>query len=587
MPTRRSLSPLWRTYGLYRRHIGLVTVVLTLSLAANASFGYQQYLFGQALEHIRLLATGEAVVDQLWFWCAVVMLFALGRAVTGYATQIFGTMLGQRLLFQLRSRLFHQVVELDQRFHRQHGGGELIARTTRDSDKVRDAVVIGTRQLVDTVMVILGGLAFLFWCHPLLGLVEGGLIGIAAWMLVRQADRLVRLNRATDDSYDRVTQDFTEGVIGIRVIKAFNHENARLQHFLGLLTRFMDHARRALLYTATRLPLPQAVVAMGHAWVLYYGAVQVADGGIDSGTYIAALILVTGLVFRMDGIGRVVRIMADARASAARVWDVLDAETAVQSGDRPLPPAPLGIRLDQVRVAPTAQPILAGCSLTVAPGEVVALVGPTGSGKSTLCSLFPRLRDPDAGQVLIGSEAAGWQPVAACRLDELRQAVQVAYQGSFLFSDSVAGNLRLADDSADEARLWHALHLAAAEDIVAGLPAGLATRIGERGLTLSGGQRQRLALARALVAQPAVLILDDATSALDAHTEAAILERLRRDLGQTTVLLVATRLASIRLADRVLVLDEGRIIAAGTHAELVASSPAYRRLLALDREDAA
>ncbi len=580
-------NPLWRTYGLYRRHLGLVGLVVLLSLAANASFGYQQHLFGQTFEHLRLLAIGEAPADRLGFWCMVVLLFTVGRAVAAYATQIVGSMLGQRLLFQLRSRLFHQVVELDQRFHREHGGGELIARTTRDSDKVRDAVVIGTRQLLDTLMIIIGGLAFLFWCHPLLGLVQGALIGIAAWMLVHQADRLVKLNRATDDSYDRVTQDFTEGVIGVRVIKAFNHESARLAHFRRLLRGFMDHARRALLYTATRLPVPQAVVAMGHAWILYYGGVLVADGSIDSGTYIAALMLVTGLVFRMDGIGRVVRIMAEARASAARVWQVLDARTAVRSGESPLPAGPLGLRLDGVRVAPGEHAILADCSLAVAPGEVVALVGPTGSGKSTLCSLFPRLRDPDGGQVLIGSDASGWQSVADCRIDALRQAVQVAYQGSFLFSDSVAGNLRLADASADERQLWHALHLAAAEDIVKGLPEGLATRIGERGLTLSGGQRQRLALARALVADPAVLILDDATSALDAHTEAAILARLRRALGQTTVLMVATRLASIHLADRVLVLDEGRIIAAGSHAELVASSPAYRRLLALDREEAA
>jgi ABC-type multidrug transport system fused ATPase/permease subunit len=242
------------------------------------------------------------------------------------------------------------------------------------------------------------------------------------------------------------------------------------------------------------------------------------------------------------------------------------------------------VRFEGVRVdAPGGgNAILAGCDLRVDPGEVVAVVGVTGSGKSTLAGLLPRLIEADAGRVSLGSDAAGWTDVRAFPLADLRRRVHVVPQEGFLFSDSIAANLRLADPRASEDDLRRALRLAAAEDVVAAKPEGLETRLGDRGVTLSGGQRQRLCLARALLARPAILGLDDATSALDAVTERTVLGNLRTLGGGVTILVVASKLSTILLADRVLLLEGGRIADQGTHHELLARSAAYRDLVGAD-----
>jgi ATP-binding cassette, subfamily B, bacterial len=252
-----------------------------------------------------------------------------------------------------------------------------------------------------------------------------------------------------------------------------------------------------------------------------------------------------------------------------------------------VPAGPLGFELRHVRVrAPGGESlVLDDCDLRVAPGEVVALVGATGSGKSTLTGLLPRLVDPDAGQVLVGA-----RDVCELDLGDLRRHVHVVAQEAFLFSDTVRANLLLGAPGASEADLTRALALAQATDIVAGLPEGLETRIGDRGVTLSGGQRQRLTLARAFVARPAVLVLDDATSALDAVTERAIFEGLRLSpTGEDaqTILIVASKPSTVRLADRAVLLQAGRVAASGSHADLARDHAAYRELLGIDAHAAA
>jgi ABC-type multidrug transport system fused ATPase/permease subunit len=267
--------------------------------------------------------------------------------------------------------------------------------------------------------------------------------------------------------------------------------------------------------------------------------------------------------------------------------DVIDAEPKIEGGVEHVPEGPLGVKLRGVRVrAPGAETdVLHDCSLSIAPGEILALVGGTGSGKSTLAGLLPRLVDPDAGQVLVGSDEGGWRDVKALDLTKLRRRVHVVPQDVFLFSDTVSANLRLGARDASEADVQRALRLACAEEIVAGLPEGLGTVIGDRGATLSGGQRQRLTLARAFVGRPALLALDDATSALDAITERAILDRLR-DIGSEgrpplTLLLVASKLSTVMLADRVALLVGGRIVATGTHETMARDYAAYRELLGI------
>ena len=267
---------------------------------------------------------------------------------------------------------------------------------------------------------------------------------------------------------------------------------------------------------------------------------------------------------------------------------MLDEPAAIRSGSASLPDTPLGLKLERVSVSAPGGglDLLRDCSLSVQPGEIVALVGATGTGKSLLASLLPRLSDVSSGRVLIGSDSAGWHDIRQVNLEQLRRRVHVVPQESFLFSDTLAANLRLTAPHASDDQLRQGLRLAAAEDVLERLPQGLATPLGDRGVTLSGGQRQRLSLARALLGEPDILCLDDATSALDAISERQVLgniRQLRRDQGRaTTLLVISSKLSTILLADRVLMLQDGKISASGRHEELLTTNPDYRDLLGID-----
>lgn len=580
--------PLLRCFAFYRQQPWLFTGSVLITSAVQLSGPWQQHLIGTAISEVasgtavQVLPGGALDSTRAWWWVMVIIGINGVRAVVQYLGTVVGVLLGQRLLSGLRDRIFVQVQTLDLAWHQLHGSGEVVTRTTRDCDKVRDAVIGGWRQLLDMALVLGGSLVVLGLYHPLLALVPAAMIAVACAILMRQVHRLVELDRRTGTAYDAVTQDLSESVIGVRVIKAFALEPVRIAHFRAQVAAFARETLAALRYTAPRVPVPQLIVTLGHVWVLGFGGWLFVHHRLEVGELVAAVMVMQMLVFRVEPVGRLMQVFADARSSAERIAEILDAVPAISGGDQALPPGPLGLRLSGVKVlAPGGQVILDGVDLTVQPGEVVALVGATGTGKSTLASLLPRLRDPDAGSVALGSEAAGWHDLRQLRLGDLRRRVQVVYQDSFLFSASVADNLRYAAPEADDAQVNEAVRLAAAEDVLASLPNGLASRIGERGVTLSGGQRQRLCLARAILARPSVICCDDSTSALDAITERRILDQLRGASGAATVLLIASRMSTILLCDRVVMLEGGRIVASGRHADLVENHPHYRDLLGL------
>lgn len=586
--------PLWRCLGIYREMPKRFFLTAFLFTVVNLSLSGQQWLVGRAVHDVERgvavvkLPDGSLDYSVALHWLALLAGVALGRGVVQYAAGLLALIIGQELLSILRERILAQVQRLDLGFHWQHGVGEMVTRTTRDADKVRDALVSFWRQVFDTGLVIIASVGLLCWYNVNLGLVPLALMLLGIAIFVAQTERLVTLDRLVGDAYDRVNQDLSEGINGVRVIKAFAIEPDRVGRFTEQVEVFAEQARIALAYSASRIPFPQLVVSLGHVWVLLYGAQLVAEGKLNLGELVASLLVATTLVFRVEGIGRVMQTFADARSSAARIWELLDAEPAFISGQRPLPKEPLGLKLTDVSVATPGggSDILQGCSLTIQPGEVVALVGVTGSGKSTLASLFARLLDVDEGLLAVGSDKIGWRDVRRVNLGELRKRVHVAPQESFLFSDSLAENLRLSKPDATDEELHEALHLAAADEVLEGLPHGLQTRFGDRGVTLSGGQRQRVSLARALLGKPDILILDDATSALDAVTERRILNNIRHlkraDGHGTTLIIIASKLSTILLADHVLMLGNGRIIAEGTHDFLARTNAEYRDLLGLD-----
>jgi ABC-type multidrug transport system fused ATPase/permease subunit len=582
--------PLFRALLVYQRMPWRFALCSVIFLVANLSLAWQQWLLGRAIHDVE---RGAAVVQLpdggfdahlAWWWLAVLIAVAAGRGLLQYLSGVIAITIGQELLFILRERILVQVQRLDLSYHWRHGVGELVTRTTRDADKLRDALVNFWRSVVETLLIVIAAVGILWWYDPLLGLVPALLVVTGLAILVRQIEGLVVLDRTVGEAYDRVNQELSEGVNGVRVIKAFGLEGQRIASFTHQVQIFVGHARAALAYAAVRVPGPQLIVALSQVWILGWGAHLVAAGRLNLGELVAALLVANTLVFRVEGINRVMQIFADARSSAARIWELLDAEPAILGGQDPLPSGPLGVRFSGVGVAAPGggNAILSACDFTIRPGEIVAVVGMTGSGKSTLAGLLPRLVEADTGTVALGSDAAGWTDVRRLPLDVLRRQVHVVPQEGFLFSDSLAANLRLGAPQASDADLREALTLAAADEVVGHLAEGLATRIGDRGITLSGGQRQRICLARALLAKPAVLGLDDATSALDAVTERRVLNNLRRFGAGITVLVVASKLSTILLADRVLLLSGGQIAAQGTHAELADTSAEYRELLGLD-----
>lgn len=587
--------PLLRCLSIYRTMPWRFSGTLALFVIVNASLTWYQYLVGRAFHDVEQgravvrLPDGSLDYTVALHWAYVLTAIAFGRSVLQYIAGVASLHTGQELLYRLRDAILVQVQRLDLSYHLRHGVGEIVARTTRDSDKVRDALISFWRNLIETGLVILASIAMLGFYHPALAVVPLTLTLAGVLLFMRQADTLVLLDRAVGDAYDSVSQDLVEGVGGVRVIKAFSLEGQRIARFDRSVSAFAAHAARAIRYSASHIPIPQVVVALGQVWVLGAGAWLVSRGELNLGELVAATIAMNTLVFRFEGIGRVVQVFADARSSAARIMEFLDAEPEIFSRSGKLPAGALGFEIDRVRVSAGADDstgILHNLSLAVLPGETVALVGATGSGKSTLAALLPRLLDPSSGQVRVGSLEHGFRDVRELATLELRHRVHVATQDCFLFSDTVRENLRLARPEASEEELYEALRMAAAHDVIQALPDGLDTRIGDRGVTLSGGQRQRLALARALLSAPSILVLDDSTSALDAVTEQTILHNIRDLSTRTgralTLLIVASKPSTVLFADRVVVLEGGTIAAQGNHAELSRTSASYRELLGID-----
>ena len=593
-------SPLLRTLSLYRRTPTLFLTVLSLFALLNLMLAAQQWLIGRAVDEVTAgkaaLLRPDGTVDVgdilhgALHWALLIAGVALARGVLQYGTGILSHITGQKLMVTLREMILVQVQRLHLGYHLQHGLGEIVTRTTRDADKVRDALITFWRQVIDTVFVVAATVGLLCWYDAWLGLVTLALTLLGLLLFVLQTGRLVSLDRAVGRAYDRVNQDLSEGISGVRVIKSFGLEAHRIAAFEREVQTFVTQAYAALRYASSRIPIPQIVVALSHVWIMAWGAHLVGEGTLGLGELTASLLIVTTLVFRIEGIGRVMQAFADARASAGRIWEMLDATPAIHGGKAQLPPGPLGLSLAQVRVSIVADgvPVLDEVDLTVGPGECVAVVGGTGSGKSTLAALPARFLDAQAGQVTLGAAGtpqAQWTDIRQLDLNALRRRVHLVTQDTFLFSDSLGANLRMAAPEASDAELTEAMRIACVSELLSQLPEGFDARLGDRGVTLSGGQRQRLSLARAILSRADLLVLDDATSALDALTEQRILAGLRDQPRPPTLLMMASKLSTVKQADRVVMLAGGKVVAQGTHASLAATHAGYRELMGVDHGD--
>ena len=518
----------------------------------------------------------------IWPLAGVALLFGIAEAVLFFARRYAMASAALGLETDVRQELFGHLQRLPVAFHDRWPSGQLLSRATTDLSTIRRFVGFGFVFLIANSITALVVVILLVHLQPALGLFV--LVGMAPLLvLTRRFElRYSRDARRAQDLTGDLATSVEESALGIRVIKSYG----RRPQMLASFTRDASVLRGAELtkirtlagFWAVLEGLPQLLLA----GVAGGGVFAAAHGTLSAGQLVAFLTLYLRLIWPMIALGWLLALTQEAASAARRIFEVLDEQPSIV--DRPSPKTlrskERGLEFHQVRFRyPDADDdVLRGVDLTIHDGETVALVGATGSGKTTLLELVPRLYDVTAGSIAIGG-----CDIRDLSLDELRATVATAFEDATLFSASVRENVTLGRPDASEASLAEALEIAQA-GFVYQLPFGLDTRIGEQGMSLSGGQRQRLALARAVLGRPRVLVLDDPLSALDVQTEAQVQSALRNVLSTTTALVVAHRPSTVLLADRVAMLVDGRIAIVGSHTELLAAEPRYRALLAQSSE---
>ncbi len=546
----------------------LVTAVCALGLMACSIT--LPYLTGRVIDEV--LKAGNR--DPLLPLCLAVVGIGLVRAVFAVGRRWLAGRISLAVEYDMRERMFGRLMRLDFGYFDRMAVGQLMSRATSDLQAVRFFLGYGLIFLfmyAFTLVLVTVILLVIDWQLALLSLAVGPvLLLVAARYSRRSHPVLVDVQQKVGE----VTESAEESVVGIRVVKAFGREPDQAVRFSGRATRAFDRSMDANRLQSFYQPLMSFLPVLGLAVILAYGGLQAIDGALTLGQFVQFYLYLTLLVLPFRSIGWLLGNAQRAVAGGQRIFEVLDAEAEVTDspGARPLPAGDGHVRLEGVTFGyDPRRPVLHGVDLDVAAGRTVALLGPTGSGKSTLTQLIPRYYDADGGRVLLDGE-----DVRDLRLDDLRRAVGVVSQEPFLFSASIWENISFGAPGASDEEIREAARMAQADGFIEALPQGYDTVVGERGYTLSGGQRQRIAIARAIMGDPRVLILDEATASVDASTEREIQAALAAVMAGRTTVIIAHRLSTIALADELVVMEAGRVVARGTHEELYATSEIYR-----------
>ncbi len=515
-------------------------------------------------------ATGAAVVGSV----IAILVVAFLRAIGVVARRFFGGMTSFRTKVTWRHRVVDTYLAAPLAFHQSRPTGELMAHADIDVEAATDTInpVPFSLSAVVIALVALVRLCFVDPVLTLVGLTLFPLLAVANRLYTTRVEGPAGRVQARFGDVAAVAHESFDGALVVKTLGLGPHETRRLS---TAADRLRGERLKVGFLRASFEPAFDLLPNLGVILLVALGSWRVSTGAVSTGALVEAMALFGVLTLPMRVLGYLLEELPRAVVSVDRLEEVLRTEPAPVPDPATtvaLPPGPLGVEARAVRFGYDGAPVLDGLSFSVAPGEVVAVTGATGSGKSTLCLLLARLADPDDGVVALGGVDLRTADPA-----ELRAAVAMVFQESFLFADTVTANLNLGAEIEPE-QVTRATRLARADRFVAALPHGADTVLGERGISLSGGQRQRLALARALLRRPRLLLLDDATAAVDPRIEQQILAGLRDELAMTTVI-VAHRVSTIALADRVLYLEQGRVAASGTHAELLATVPAYEALV--------
>ncbi|MEN1940914.1 ABC transporter transmembrane domain-containing protein [Luteimonas sp. MJ174] len=574
-----TLRPLWPFLA---RHRALLVAWLLALLASSTA------TLSLPLAVRRMIDDGFASGAGIDAAFMLLFLVTFALAIATAARFFFVSLLGERVVADLRTKLFGHLVGLDQSFFERSRTGELVSRLTADTELLRGVVATSMSVALRSTVMVLGSVAMLVVTSPRLA--AWTLVGIplAVLPLVLGGRRLQKISRQSQDRVADANALATETLGAVDTVQSHARENHERGRFGAAVATAVAVARKRIGVQALVTAVAISVVFGAITLVLWLGAHDVADGRMSAGT-LGQFVLYA--MFGAGSVGALAEVWNELQKAAGgmgRIGELLDEQATV------VPPAAPKALQQPVRGAvamrdvvfhyPTRPdaPALEGFTLSVAPGETVALVGPSGAGKSTVFSLLLRFRDPQSGSVALdGIDLRELDPVA------LREAMALVPQRPTIFAASAADNIRYGRLDATDAEVEAAARAAEAHDFIAALPEGYASELGERGARLSGGQQQRVAIARALLRDAPVLLLDEATSALDAQSERAVQHALERLMEGRTTIVVAHRLATVLRADRIVVMDQGRIVAEGTHSELLAQGGLYAELARLQFLDAA
>ena len=567
-------SPLGRSLAYLRTYAGIAIGAFLSLLVVSAASLATPWVLQRAID--RGIEPGNLRVVYLSAVALVVL--AVIRGSFQFVQAYWSEAASQGVAYDLRQTLYTKLQNLSFSYHDQAQTGQLMTRVTSDVETVRQFVGVGFLQFLSAIVMLVGSAAILLWVDWKLALAALSVIPFIFLVLasfIRQVFPRFGLSQQKLGALNTVLQ---ENLAGVRVVKAFAAEPLEKARYEEANNDLLEVSLGLMRVFAANFPLVFFFANLGTLIVYWFGGNLVLAGEMSVGTLVAFNTYLTLLLMPIFILGGLAAMLSRASASAARVFEVIDADVEVtdRPGAVPLTAAQGRVEFQDVtfRYVGMTEPVLQDVSFTAEPGQTVAILGRTGSGKSTVINLIPRFYDLTAGRVLVDGH-----DVRDLTLDSLRRQIGIVLQEPALFSGTIRDNIAYGRPEATDSEVEAAARAAQAHDFIAELPAGYATLVGERGVGLSGGQRQRVAIARALLVDPRILIFDDATSAVDAETEALIQVALEALARGRTAFVIAQRLSTVRRADLILVLENGRVSARGSHEALLAESELYYEIL--------